>query len=79
MCFVFQARIARDLIELRNKSVFFFFMCNALFILIVFLLQLNKGALYVVWPIRGALNVTLPSDEERDGVSLLYSHASQLE
>ncbi|XP_059350344.1 chitin synthase chs-2-like isoform X1 [Daphnia carinata] len=53
-----QARIAADLIELRNKSVFFFFMFNALFILIVFLLQLNKGALHVDWPLGVKTNIT---------------------
>ena len=53
-----QARIANDLIELRNKSVFFFIMFNALFILIVFLLQLNKGALHVDWPLGVKTNIT---------------------
>ena len=53
-----QARIASDLIELRNKSVFFFIMFNALFILIVFLLQLNKGALHVDWPLGVKTNIT---------------------
>ena len=54
----FQARIAADLIELRNKSVFFFIMFNALFILIVFLLQLNKDALNVEWPLGIKTNIT---------------------
>jgi len=53
-----QARIAADLIELRNKSVFFFIMFNALFILIVFLLQLNKDALNVEWPLGIKTNIT---------------------
>ena len=53
-----QARIAADLIELRNKSVFAFFMFNALFVLIVFLLQLNKDQLHVVWPLGVRTNIT---------------------
>lgn len=53
-----QARIARDLKELRNKSVFAFFMFNALFVLIVFLLQLNKDKLHILWPLAPRINVT---------------------
>ncbi|XP_076671624.1 hyaluronan synthase-like protein kkv isoform X5 [Andrena cerasifolii] len=53
-----KARIAGDLIELRNKSVFAFFMFNALFVLIVFLLQLNKDQLHVVWPLGVKTNIT---------------------
>lgn len=53
-----QARIAADLIELRNKSVFAFLMFNALFVLIVFLLQLNKDQLHVIWPLGVKTNIT---------------------
>jgi len=55
---LFQARIAADLIELRNKSVFAFFMFNALFVLIVFLLQLNKDNLHITWPLGVKTNIT---------------------
>lgn len=55
---VLQARIAADLVELRNKSVFAFFMFNALFVLIVFLLQLNKDQLHVDWPLGVKTNIT---------------------
>ncbi|XP_055379222.1 chitin synthase chs-2 isoform X1 [Condylostylus longicornis] len=53
-----QARIAVDLKELRNTSVFSFFMINALFVLIVFLLQLNKDNLHVKWPFGVKTNIT---------------------
>lgn len=53
-----QARIASDLKELRNSSVFAFFMVNALFVLIVFLLQLNKDNLHVKWPLGVKTNIT---------------------
>lgn len=56
MCF--QTRIAADLIELRNTSVFAFFMINALFVLIVFLLQLNKDQIHVEWPFGVKTNIT---------------------
>lgn len=53
-----QARIAKELIELRNKSVFAFFMFNALFVLVVFLLQLNKDQIHVKWPLGIRTNIT---------------------
>lgn len=53
-----QERIAADLKELRNKSVFAFFMFNALFVLIVFLLQLNKDKIHVNWPLGIKTNIT---------------------
>lgn len=53
-----QARIASELIELRNKSVFAFFMFNALFVLVVFLLQLNKDQIHVNWPLGIRTNIT---------------------
>lgn len=64
-----QARIAVDLKDLRNSSVFGFFMINALFVLIVFLLQLNKDNLHVKWPISARVNVTY--DEVTQEVKLL--------
>lgn len=54
----FQARIASDLKDLRNSSVFGFFMINALFVMIVFLLQLNKDNLHVKWPFGVKTNIT---------------------
>nr|NP_001296068.1 uncharacterized LOC105380296 [Plutella xylostella]API61825.1 chitin synthase 1 [Plutella xylostella]API61826.1 chitin synthase 1 [Plutella xylostella]BAF47974.1 chitin synthase 1 [Plutella xylostella] len=53
-----QARISHDLKELRNSSVFSFFMINALFVLIVFLLQLNKDNLHIKWPFGVKTNIT---------------------
>nr|QPN96974.1 chitin synthase 1 variant a [Riptortus pedestris] len=53
-----KARIAKDLKGLRNSSVFGFFMINALFVLIVFLLQLNKELLHVKWPFGVKTNIT---------------------
>lgn len=65
-----QARIASDLIELRNKSVFAFFMANALFVLIVFLLQLNKDKIHVNWPLGVKTNITY--DEQTGEVWFKY-------
>lgn len=60
-----QARVAAELKELRNKVVFAFFMFNALFILIVFLLQLNKDQLHFDWPLGVKTNITyIPETSE---------------
>ncbi|XP_054721541.1 LOW QUALITY PROTEIN: chitin synthase chs-2-like [Uloborus diversus] len=60
-----QARVASELKELRNKVVFAFFMFNALFILIVFLLQLNKDQLHLDWPLGVKTNITyIPETSE---------------
>ncbi|XP_011149624.1 chitin synthase chs-2 isoform X1 [Harpegnathos saltator] len=53
-----KARIAKDLKDLRDQSVFAFFMMNALFVLIVFLLQLNKDLLHIKWPFGIKTNIT---------------------
>ncbi|XP_076333773.1 chitin synthase chs-2-like isoform X2 [Tachypleus tridentatus] len=60
-----ESRVAIELKELRNKVVFGFLMSNALFILIVFLLQLNKEQLHIRWPLGVKSNVTyIPKTEE---------------
>lgn len=53
-----QSRIASDLKDLRDQSVFSFFMVNALFVVIVFLLQLNKDKLHIRWPFGVKTNIT---------------------
>ncbi|XP_047986974.1 chitin synthase chs-2-like [Leguminivora glycinivorella] len=45
-----QARIAKDLKDLRDKMVFAFVMLNALFVVVIFLLQLNQDQLHFQWP-----------------------------
>ncbi|KAL7036514.1 hypothetical protein ACKWTF_008831 [Chironomus riparius] len=67
-----QARIAHDLKDLRNSSVFGFFMINALFVLIVFLLQLNKDNLHVKWPISARINVTYDEVTQEVHISKEY-------
>ncbi|KAL7727578.1 hypothetical protein ACLKA6_014930 [Drosophila palustris] len=67
-----EARIASDLIELRNKSVFAFFMANALFVLIVFLLQLNKDKLHIIWPLGVKTNITYIEETSEVHISKDY-------
>ena len=60
----FQALIAAGLKELRDKSVFFFAMFNALFVLIVFMLTLNKDILHIDWPFGVKENITITEDSQ---------------
>lgn len=59
-----QAKIAAGLRELRDKCVFFFSMFNALFVLIVFMLTLNKDTLYIAWPLGVKENITVTEDNQ---------------
>lgn len=50
-----------ELISLRDIAVFAFVMLNALFVLIVFLLQLNKEALHIQWPLNASNRIEYDS------------------
>ncbi|XP_075212205.1 hyaluronan synthase-like protein kkv [Lycorma delicatula] len=67
-----KARIASDLQELRNSSVFAFFMINALFVMIVFLLQLNKDTLHVKWPFGVKTNISYDETTQEVLISKEY-------
>ena len=59
-----EKKIAEGLTELRNKSVFFFSVFNALFVLIVFMLTLHKDTLHIDWPFGVKENITITEDEQ---------------
>ena len=42
--------MADALLDLRNKSVFTFFMLNSIFVLLIFILELKKRSLSIKWP-----------------------------
>ncbi|XP_077301033.1 hyaluronan synthase-like protein kkv isoform X2 [Arctopsyche grandis] len=65
-------RIAQDLKDLRDRSVFGFFMLNALFVLIVFLLQLNKDLLHIKWPFGIKTNITYDESSQEVHISKEY-------
>ncbi|XP_047000975.1 chitin synthase chs-2 isoform X1 [Schistocerca americana] len=67
-----KARIAKDLKELRDSSVFFFFMMNALFVLIVFLLQLSKDKLHIKWPFGVKTNITFNEESQEVHITKEY-------
>ncbi|KAF4529725.1 hypothetical protein B566_EDAN015354 [Ephemera danica] len=59
-----QRRVTKDLKQLRDKSVFGFFMLNAMFVMILFLIQLNKDILHLDWPLGVKSNFTFNYNTE---------------
>ena len=57
--------------ELRNNMVFAFAIFNALFILIVFLLTLNKDKIYIDWPFGIKENITVVEETQDVSRSLI--------
>lgn len=55
-------KTADALKTLRNEFLFKFFMLNALFVLTVFLMQLNKDTLHFQWPLGLSYNITYHRD-----------------
>lgn len=53
-----QDKVVSELKELRNKVVFAFLMINSLFVLAVFLLQVNKKNLHLKWPLGIKYSIT---------------------
>ena len=77
-----EKKIAEGLTELRNKSVFFFSVFNALFVLIVFMLTLHKDTLHIDWPFGVKENITITEDEQVINSFLVFQslgHSSQSE
>nr|ARQ20736.1 chitin synthase 2 [Grapholitha molesta] len=63
-----QVRIAKDLKDLRDKMVFAFVMLNALFVLVIFLLQLNQDQLHFQWPFGQKVDISY--DDESNTVQI---------
>ena len=59
-----QKKIEAGLKELRDMAVFYFAMFNALFVLIVFMLTLNKDVLHIDWPFGIKENITITEDNQ---------------
>lgn len=54
--------VEKDLKDLRDKMVLTFFMLNALFVLVIFLLNLQQDIIHVNWPIAPKINFTFIED-----------------
>ncbi|XP_032669595.1 chitin synthase chs-2-like [Odontomachus brunneus] len=63
-----QKKITQELMECRNSYLLRFFMLNALLVLSMFLMQLNKEVLHLQWPLSIKYNITYV--EERSEVHL---------
>jgi chitin synthase len=61
--------VAKNLKDLRDMSVFAFFMLNALFVLVIFLLQLSKDQIHIDWPFSVKSNITYNKDTYEVSVS----------
>jgi len=61
---------SKKLKDLRDLAVLAFFMVNALFVLVIFLLQLSKDVLHIKWPLGVKVNITYDSADE---VCALYT------
>ncbi len=55
----FRARFGSELTKFRNVVLFAYFMINALFLVIVFSLQLNKDKIHVGWNLGFRENITI--------------------
>jgi len=55
----------------RDAYLLKFFMLNALFVLIVFLMQLNKDILHLQWPLGMKYNVTYYSKRIEVNISII--------
>ncbi|XP_052747628.1 chitin synthase chs-2-like [Galleria mellonella] len=63
-----QARIKNDLKNLRDTTVFAFIMLNSLFVLTIFLLQLNQDQLHFKWPLGQSVSILY--DDEMNVVTI---------
>ncbi|XP_050482557.1 chitin synthase chs-2-like isoform X1 [Bombus huntii] len=69
-----QQKISEGLIDIRNKCLFKFFMINTLFIVAIFLLQINKDVLHVQWPFAVKYNITFINDTHEIHILRNYMH-----
>jgi hypothetical protein len=63
---------AQKLRDLRDLAVFAFFMLNALVVLVIFLLQLSRDQLHIVWPFGVKANIT--GDISSGEVCIMYTN-----
>ncbi|KAL3268213.1 hypothetical protein HHI36_007337 [Cryptolaemus montrouzieri] len=64
--------VGKELKDLRDKMVFTFFMLNAIFVLVIFLLTLEKDVIHLNWPYNPKINFTYSIDENQVEISKDY-------
>ena len=68
------AKKAESLKELRNQMVYSFFMLNAMFIVVVFLLQQQKDLIFIRWPFSAKANVSYTGTPNNPVVEVEYEY-----
>ncbi|XP_014204894.1 uncharacterized protein LOC106636864 [Copidosoma floridanum] len=67
-----EADIAKKILDLRDQYIFKFFMINALFVLIIFLMQMQKELIHLRWPFGVKYNITFDSEATEVHVDSQY-------
>ncbi|XP_076658040.1 chitin synthase chs-2 [Halictus rubicundus] len=69
-----QKKIAKGLINIRNECLLKFFTLNTLFVVSIFLLQINKDVLHFQWPFSVKYNITFDEVREEMHLTRTYMH-----
>ncbi|XP_076245365.1 chitin synthase chs-2 [Calliopsis andreniformis] len=69
-----QRNIKRQLIDIRNEYLLKFFTINTLFVVAIFLLQINKEVLYIQWPFAVHYNITFIKERDEIHIFKNYMH-----
>nr|CAD7267356.1 unnamed protein product [Timema shepardi] len=69
-------KLEKGLREMRNKYVFAFIMLNSLFVLAIFLLQLNQDQMHISWPLgaKSSISFNSTSNEACTHFTLSFSY-----
>ena len=67
------SRVKKALKSLRNEYLLKFFMINALFVLIIFMMQLKKDLLHVQWPLGVKYNITYDHNKNEVNYNFFFS------
>ncbi|KAK9877020.1 hypothetical protein WA026_016046 [Henosepilachna vigintioctopunctata] len=69
-----EGEIPNKLADLRDEMVSSFFMINALFVLVVFILTLKKDLIHIDWPYNASVNFTYVQSENEVELMKEYLH-----
>ncbi|XP_078049860.1 LOW QUALITY PROTEIN: chitin synthase chs-2 [Augochlora pura] len=69
-----QKNIAKGLINIRNECLLKFFTINTLFVVAIFLLQINKDVLNFQWPFAVKYDITFDEVRQQMNITRTYMH-----
>nr|ALM23646.1 chitin synthetase 2 [Leptinotarsa decemlineata]AMN92726.1 chitin synthase 2 [Leptinotarsa decemlineata] len=64
--------VAKNLKDLRDKMVVTFFMLNCIFVLVIFLLNMQQDTIHLDWPINAKVNFTYNNDRNEIIINKTY-------